>query len=131
MVIMNVSSDNDSGDTMQNARIVDETGHLGPWIDTIREVLRAAGYGIADTGDELAGLTVLLYPENSGNTEKKYKEDLLLIAVPDSDSLPSDKSSRTEVIGTHRLIVRHLLTDADLPDSLVKEIRPLINLFST
>ena len=131
MAIMNASSDNDSGDTMQNARIVDETGRLSPWIDTIREVLRAAGYDIADTGDEMAGLTVLLYPENSGNTEKKYNEDVLLIAVPDYDSLPGDKSSRTEIIGTHRLIVRHHLTDADLPNSLAKEIRPLINLFLT
>jgi hypothetical protein len=130
MVIINKLSDNERGVQMQNARIIDETGRTGPWMDTLKEVLGAAGYGITGPDNEAAGLTVLLCPENSGNGEERYPGDLLVLSIPGKRDIPEKEASRTEVIGTHRLKARHHLKGIDVTKSLAEELRPLINLFT-
>ena len=117
------------GGIMPEARIIDETGRTGPWTETLREVLGAAGYGITGPENEHAGLTVLLYPEDSGTGEEQYSGDLLVLAVPRDQSGAASESSRTEVIGTHRLKARYHLREIQVSQALADELRPLINLF--
>jgi hypothetical protein len=129
MVIMNRYSDNLYGVTMQYARIIDETGRTGPWTETLREVLGAAGYGLTEPENDNAGLTVLLYPEDTSNGEDRFTGDLLVLSIPGANISAGNERSRTEVIGTHRLKARHHLNDIQVAQSLAEELRPLVNLF--
>lgn len=114
---------------MPEARIIDETGCIGPWTDTLRKVLGAAGYGLTGPENEHAGLTVLLYPEDTGTGEERYSGDLLVLTVSPNQSGSGTEPFRTEVIGTHRLKARHHLKEIQVTQTLADELRPLINLF--
>ena len=114
---------------MPSARIIDETGRSGSWIEALKEVLASAGFGLEAPDNESAGLTVLVNNTGAAGHESDFRGDLLILTVPAAGGREGKESVRTEVMGSSRLKARHQLTEINIPSVIAEEIRPLVNLF--
>jgi len=116
---------------MPLVRVVDVSGRLDPWRRVLEDVLTSAGYDLVDDGDTEAQLTIVIHPDGSPPDEGAYAGDLLVLGIPRRGGEAAADSRRTEVVGSHRLKARHLLSTTAADSSIAEELRLVVNLFAS